>query len=447
MQPTVTGPITGGAHGWPFAAATFDLDAAGYVEEEWFISGTATTYRHAEGSDRSWDGRWTVEPGDTLPYTTRLLVRRPIDPARTNGTAVLMWNNVSLGFDLFAGESPEIYDGGFIFVAVSAQPDGVHGFSGGSSRGLLVWDEERYGGLSVPANSASFDIYTDAARLIRSGELGVAADRVLGLGASQSAMYLATYLNAVQPLTAALDGLILEIYFGNAAPIDGLPPGEIATDPAAIAKVVAGLPPGAHLLRDDLPVRVMVLNSETEATNFHPVRRPDGDRFRLWEVAGTSHAPRVRGTPRLPSNLTRDLGIEDLSAGVPADANAVGWEPVRSAALRQMHRWLTGGAPPPIQPRIEFDDGPVIRRDDLGLAVGGIRLPEIAAPRARHSGLAADGVLSLNGSTTQFTPAVLSRLYTDAADYERRWHEAVVAGVAAGFIREEDAAGYRPPQA
>ena len=102
----ITGRITGGTHGWPFAAATFDLDEQGYVEDEWRLEGRAQLYGHRAGTGRSFDGRWSAVPTGTTAFATRLLVRRPIDPARFNGTVVLFWNNVSLGFDLMAGESP-----------------------------------------------------------------------------------------------------------------------------------------------------------------------------------------------------------------------------------------------------------------------------------------------------------------------------------------------------
>ena len=211
----VTGPVSGGRKGWPFAAAAFDLGAVGYVEEEFFVEGEAAIYRQRAGTTRAWDGRWEAEVAGSAPYRTRVLVRRPADPARSNGSACLLWNNVSHGFDLLVGESAELYDGGFTLVAVSAQAHGVHGYPGGATPGLTIWDPERYGSLRVPGDEIAYDLYTQAARLARSGELGFAARRVIGLGASQSAVYLATYLNAIQPLSRALDACILDIYFGN----------------------------------------------------------------------------------------------------------------------------------------------------------------------------------------------------------------------------------------
>ena len=85
--PTISGPVTGGAHGRPFGASLADLTAPAYVEEEYFIAGTATSYDAAKplGSD----GFWSVMPSGTQPYKTRILVRRPKDPKRFNGTVVL----------------------------------------------------------------------------------------------------------------------------------------------------------------------------------------------------------------------------------------------------------------------------------------------------------------------------------------------------------------------
>ncbi len=65
----------------------------------------------------------------SAPYRTRILVRRPTDPARFNGTVVVEWMNVS------AGESapdwdylnPMLMRDGYAYVAVSAQALAVNG--------------------------------------------------------------------------------------------------------------------------------------------------------------------------------------------------------------------------------------------------------------------------------------------------------------------------------
>ena len=73
---TVSDPVVGGATGAPQNAAPQDLAAAGYVEEEFFVSGTATAYRAA--GDLGRDGRWVAEAADTSPSLEAIsIVRKP----------------------------------------------------------------------------------------------------------------------------------------------------------------------------------------------------------------------------------------------------------------------------------------------------------------------------------------------------------------------------------
>ena len=173
---TVEGPITGGDHGWPFGRPLFDLAERGYVEEEFFLSGDAITYRQVPGTEWGRDGHWSAEPNGTVPFTTRLLVYRPADPERFNGTVVVSWNNVTAGYELFGAESAEFIEGGYAVVAATVQRVGVTGFPT-DSQGLAAWDPARYGSLSIPTDDASYDIFTRVARTVgasrdRSGEIG-----------------------------------------------------------------------------------------------------------------------------------------------------------------------------------------------------------------------------------------------------------------------------------
>src|ERR1700728_1714337 len=75
----------------------YDLAALGYEETEFSVEGTAVSYE-LQG-DRGADGRWELSPGAEPPSRTRLVVRRPIEPSRFSGAAVVEWNNVSAGID------------------------------------------------------------------------------------------------------------------------------------------------------------------------------------------------------------------------------------------------------------------------------------------------------------------------------------------------------------
>ena len=75
----------------------FDIGTVGYVAEEFFISGTASSY--SPTAELGPDGHWSVMPGDSAEYTTRMVVLTPDDPARFNGTVLVEWLNVSGGID------------------------------------------------------------------------------------------------------------------------------------------------------------------------------------------------------------------------------------------------------------------------------------------------------------------------------------------------------------
>ena len=204
---TLTGPITTGHVIEPLSPQPVDLAANGYVEQEYFASGTAATFK---ATSMPTDGRWSITPTTTASYKTRILVRRPEDPARFNGVVVVEWLNVSAGESAPDWEylSPTLMRDGYAYVGVSAQALGV---SGGTSllgeaagSGLVGAEPARYGTLHHPGDQGSFDIFAAAAAAVGTGRSGAVdplggldVRRVIATGASQSAMRLATYLNAV----------------------------------------------------------------------------------------------------------------------------------------------------------------------------------------------------------------------------------------------------------
>ena len=73
-DPSVSGPVTGGSGDiQPPNVASLDLDQVGYQQSEYFLSGTATAYAPGPEPLPS-DGKWTVAPASTAPYTTRVVV-------------------------------------------------------------------------------------------------------------------------------------------------------------------------------------------------------------------------------------------------------------------------------------------------------------------------------------------------------------------------------------
>jgi hypothetical protein len=429
---SVTGPVTGGRHGWPFGAYSGDIGQRGYVEEEYFVSGEAQRYQPV--GSLSADGKWTFRPAGTAPFKTRIVVRRPKDRAKFNGTVLVEWTNVSAGYEIANADSPSVYEG-MAHVAISAQQVGLHGFPGGKAQGLRQWDAERYGSLSHPGDSCSYDIYRQIARLLtpegRKAKVdplrGLPVKKLIAVGASQSGLCLTGYFNAIQPMDAVFDAFMILITPGGASGYDDRifnPP-----DPQMSARFRTPV-----LLRDDLPAKLMVVNSEAEALAFFRARQPDTSKFRYWEVAGASHAP---------TGILRMFDEKNARDGLPTLTNPrhhssdVMWRPSYDAALVHVQRWLHGGSPPPSQPPINVVacETPYIERDVYGNAKGGVRLPELVVPIARYQGLdERQGGGGLSGLTEPFGFDILSKLYPTRAAYVDQIKVAARAAEAAGVI-------------
>ena len=438
----IQGPIEGGRHGWAFNRPLIDLAAKGYVEAEYLLSGEATTYGLAPGAELGRDGKWRVEPTGKVPFKTRFLVYRPADPAKFNGTVVVCWNNVTAGYELFFGEGPAVLEEGYAYVCATVQRVGVHGFAE-NPQGLAAWDPERYGELSIPTDDASYDIFSQVARAVGPGRDraidplgGLEVKKVIGLGASQSAGRLATYINAVHPLAKdqgghAFDGYMLQIYFGTGTPI-------AASDrPVNPAAANIRLPRGQNLIREDLDVPAIIVNTELEAIACVPVRQADTERFRTWEAAALTH---VSYQAQLTRNekYRRDFGV--VPPAPSEQMNRIYLQPFYDAALHHMNRWVNGAGAPPRQPLIDFTaDGEVVR-DGHGIATGGVRLPQAAAPVAMNSStpVSDDFAGRLRGSNRPFDGATLDALYGDEAGYLARFRQAAAAAVEAGVMMARD---------
>ena len=80
----------------PFIAWFKDLSAQGYVEEEYAVSGAADLYDYVDDAGQSPEIN-VVTPD--VAYVTRMLVRRPSDPADFNGTVFVEVLNATAGWD------------------------------------------------------------------------------------------------------------------------------------------------------------------------------------------------------------------------------------------------------------------------------------------------------------------------------------------------------------
>ena len=446
-HPVLSGPIPGASfQGRPLS---YDLAALGYSNEEFFLEGTARSYGSAPGEAR---------------YRTRVLVRRPLDGARFNGSVVVEWFNVSGGLDAAPDwdyTHRHLIREGFAWVGVSSQRAGIEG--GGlaaMSFPLKTIDARRYASLEHPGDAFAFDIFSQAGRAAREGSLlgGLAPQRLLAIGESQSAVFLVTYVNEVDAEARVFDGFLIHGRPGAGATLEGSMGADRSL--AEIADAVSSGRGGDFLggrdrIRSDVRVPVLTLQSETDVFGLGSVgaRQPDSDRFRLWEIAGTAHAD----TYLLVASVADDGSLPPAAlAGLLAPTNELFGMKMSSpinagpqqhyvlqAALAHLDRWAGGGAPPPKAPRLESGEGgSPLALDELGIVKGGLRSPWVDAPTAVLSGFGQSGTefAFLFGTTRPLDPSALARLYSGGrSDFLARFGSATAEALSRGFLLEADA--------
>ncbi|GAC1327284.1 MAG: alpha/beta hydrolase domain-containing protein [Candidatus Dormibacteria bacterium] len=411
--PTLVGPITGGVHG---ILGTTPVDISGYTEQEYFFSGSArcNTAIPLTGDSGGAGGGCTV-PAEA-PYTSRILVRRPIDPARFNGTLVIEWYNVTdpadNDFD-WHRYFPEILKGGYAFAAISVQQAGIPG--------MKAWDPVRYQPINHPGDFYAYDIWAQGVQALRTPKgvnplAGLSLKRVIGTGDSQSANELSSYIgDGVSAANHNIDGYMIDS--GTSPPN-----------------------------KPDVPV----LENQTEGDliNFGTKATASGPHYRLWSVVGASHADYwqlqqgrsfQQGTPAV--NWDPEVAGQYGERGVPTANNCqtvsdmfpahYAWD----ASLHALNQWVITGTPPPPSPRFTVDSsGHQITTDRYGNGLGGLRLPPIDVPVATYQGYAC----GLYGMTTPLDGATLAALYPTHQDYVDKMAARTRAAVAGGWMMGYD---------
>jgi hypothetical protein len=434
----------------------FDIADLGYRAEEFFISGTASSYRPA--ADLGPDGQWSVTPSAAREFTTRIVVLTPADRAQFNGTVLVEWLNVSGGIDapaVWMMAHREIARSGYAYVAVSAQRVGVEGGVNlmGIDMSLKTQDPKRYAALDHPGDAFCYDIFSQAGRLLKDGQhTGVLqelrAEHVVAMGESQSALFLTTYVNAIDPLAEVYDGFLVHSRFGPAAALDG----------RSISDVLESGASQPVRFRPDLRVPLVTIITETDLFGgprraYYAARQPDSQRLRVWEIAGTAHADNY--TIQVAPIDTGAASLSDIVAAYAPTNNLMGQQLkhcinfapqhhyVLQAALAQLRHWVRTSQPPPSAEAIELSDAdppqPIL--DANGLARGGVRTPWADVPIARTSGIGSDEttMASIFGSGELFDTATVRRLYPGgAADYLARFTAALDSAIQSGFILAAD---------
>lgn len=488
--PTVTGPIASTDTNFPFGAEGFDVQPPvpkGYVVEEFFFSGTGNLYEYTPTGFR------VVTPcparatqGCTnIPYTTRMLVKRPANPNKFSGTVVIEALNPSAGFDIAAVWDRSIEHfvrNGDIFIGWSSKSVIVNA--------LKNWNPARYAGLNwtydpfTPGSNSgtydgiTFDIAAQIGALIKTNGPnspihGYKVKRVIESGFSQDGGFTFTQADIFHAIERMPGGG--NIYDGY------IPMGTNGPSNINFGLTPAGALPATDPRRHMQPRDVPVIHSDTETEVFIGTltptgllyRRPDSDdlndRYRLWEVPGGSHvsndlqdevptlqldaAQNLHEQPAdlAPLGCTHQQFVNGPVKGVDGviSPNDFPFSSVQNAAFAAMVQWIDSNTPPPRADRIQVDTSttPVhIVRDSFGNALGGVRTPFLDVPISSYTPFDTvahtttfSGFCILYGYNIPFSHDQLSTLYNNHGDYVSQFVHSLNDVVAQGFWLKPDA--------
>jgi hypothetical protein len=244
---------------------------------------------------------------------------------------------------------------------------------------------------------------------------------VVAVGESQSAFYLTTYADAIQPLDHAYQGIFIHSRGGGAAPFDD--------------RNVTSAIKGDVRIRTDLDVPVFLFETQTDLVqlDYAAAQQPNTSRIRTWEVAGTSHADAY------------ELGVGAAFLGCTTPVNSGPQHEVVQAAFVAFLHWVDGGTQPP-SPKpftLSSTDPPALALDSHGNVEEGVRTPAVDVPASTLSGAPPPGsstLCGLFGSTVPLSPQTLVALYGSPAGYVAAYTADLDQAIAAGYILRADRA-------
>ncbi len=372
----------------PGSAEEVAMRRAGYVQEEYFLSGSGNIY------SESADGSLAIRTSG-VGYTTRLVIVRPRDLRKFNGIVQLGFTHPSLGGNNWSRLDALVLRSGMAYaVLVTGGDAGTRERSTAqwpaSSPLLFKWyDAKRYAAFDWPTDDGiRWDVMGQAATALRqSGANGPLK------GAKVRRVYMSgwSFLGSIQRSfinfgfhdryrradgSPVIDGYLLGISAGSVGaghvPLNSADPVKDRTR--------------EQLRQIDVPV--IELTSEMEAiTNVH-LTRPESDvvmgGYRIYELGGTSH--RDTGVDGQIRPATLQLLERRHPGAEPEVACTVGLSdvPMRDiaqAALVNLDRWVSTGKAPPRAARMQVAEaGKAFARDSFGNPLGGVRVAQLDVP-------------------------------------------------------------------
>jgi len=459
--PRVEGPVPVTSSSHPFSAMShsrggLDLGRFGYIEEEYFLHGTANIYDKLSGSALT-----VVHAG--VPYVTRVLVRRPENTASFSGRVYLDILNASSNYDiedLWVRSYLWCMQNGHAYVGVTSKP--------GSVMSLKFFDEKRYRSLnwaspepaaqpavpdpvsgSIPGTEEGlvWDILSQCGVLLRGGGAdsllaGLRVEYLYLTGQSQSGAYLNTYVNHFHDFLVTVEGRRLFDGFFNSVGATVVRPlrqtqssRSLGIHPGALRPVVT--PTISVTAEGDLGLFAEI-TGERVSESYPPDRDTAGEKSRYYEVAGASHTDVSAAV--LPSeNEVAKTRFAHLTTQSGAPANDFPLAFYLTALLDRLHLWGSAGVAPPQMPLLARDQFGEVLKDEHGNAVGGLRSPFLDVPAATHRAFGETGDRAIAGTVDHFPRKRIAALYGSTDEYILRFSKQARQQVREGWVSAADA--------
>lgn len=418
----------------PFIAWHDDLSKLNYVEKEYRVSGEASVYELQAGNALK-----VVKPD--VPYATRILVRRPLEPGAFNGNVYVEILNATAGWDgdpVFQSASRYITRNGGAYVGITNKPVAVNFLRDQWETPPLaqLGNRSRYADLAMPYFGQTWDMIAQIANLLRSDTQAnpladLAVTRLILVGYSQSVDYQITYANHFHQ-AASFDGYYLAAGSGNVKKLNRLDGEEEYSFGDA-----------NNLIRVDAPVVRFQTQTEIEQRRFGALLTRQTEEayplVRTYEMAGGAHVD-VNTSISGAKALARDLNLPSFGAGCDLPVNPLPIGFVQVAALEILKRWIEGFPPPASRLlSVASDTEFAVNLDENGNAVAGIRLPQLTMPMGQYLGSnTGPGFCFLYGGFIPMSSESFQLRYESERAYIDALTPLIEKSIGEGFLLAED---------
>jgi hypothetical protein len=436
-----------------------DLEKYDYIEEEFYLQGVAPAITAA---------------GETLleaPYTTRLLVRRPADPARFNGTVVIepfswfgergagwiLTRNYLLrrgyayvGYTLNMNK-PAV-DPKFISETAAAEAEQI------AQYGRIVnlefmrrFDYSRYAPLGAYYDPQRFTRGEGPDPFIPQSQ-GIAAQLALLLktngpqsplaGFDVQRIYVNSWAVTAQVWMDYLDqGRHQQWRMPDARPlIDGYMTGRMAYGEVGgeVIRMPSRMPEG-------VPFVTVYSQSELMHDILEGIDLPtdtDSPQVRYYEVTGMPHLRLADLGTEHTERVAADIGKgDDPRCRTLYDEPA---ELVVSALLDGLDKWVRERKPMPKAARVVREGKSAARDPATHNLQGGVRPPWVQVPSATYLTEQETGCGLIYDTKVPYSREMLRQRYASFSQYEQAFEDAKSVSVKQRYLLPEDAPGLRP---